>query len=620
MKLAHLFICLVSAPLFAAPTSNHNSVLANEYCYLAQRMQEVGDDAKAFDYYKKALELDENNPIAHTFFGINSYAKKDTKEATKHFEVVTQQKPKDVHAHYDLGLSYLKDNKKDLALKEFNNALAIDPAHESSLLHIATIYEQEKKYDQAINTLKKAIQMHDNSYSAYHKLACIYRTKEDLQASVRCFSKALALQPNNLQAMMDLANTLNMLDHNQEALELYEKIVEKNPNAVSALYNFGYTLKKLGKFDQALRVYDQVLAKKPDYAHAHFSSSSIYLMQGNYERGWQEYEWRWKAYGEQSKKFNRPVWQGEDLQGKTLLVYAEQGLGDTFQFIRFIKELKATHPDTKIVFECQTPLKDVLSHQPYFDHLFARNENPPFAHYQIALLSLPFVLKTDVQSIPTDIPYIKVPDNLVHDWQEKLQNDTNFKVGICWQGNARYNTLALRKAVAAKSIALEKLAPLFDVPNVSIYSLQKVDGIDQIEDCSFKNKLIVFDGDFDRTNGRFMDTAAVMRNLDLVISVDTGVCHLAGGLGVPTWIVLQWPNDWRWMLERSDSVWYPNVRLFRQPQTGDWESPVQQMAIALNQLVNTKKRIPITQPEVNKKNYLPTTEQKLFFENLIDRL
>jgi hypothetical protein len=234
-------------------------------------------------------------------------------------------------------------------------------------------------------------------------------------------------------------------------------------------------------------------------------------------------------------------------------------------------------------------------------------------------MSLPYVLKTRMNSIPADIPYITPDAERLAFWKEKLAHDNNLKIGICWQGNARYSTQALRRAVAAKSLPLQAYKPLTEIPGVSIYSLQQVDGFDQIATCDFKDKLICFDEAFDKSHGAFMDSAAVIQQLDLIISVDTSVCHLAGAMGVPTWILLPTPTDWRWLRNRSDSPWYPSVRLFHKPTAGDWHTPMQAIVAAIKERMNTRKFSTnnLSSSQSFHHIYQPTQAQKQFFERII---
>lgn len=621
-KVQQLVLCILSlyfSPLLSEQTDHHHQELAREYYYLADQLLHAGKKIKARELYLKAVQFDDQNAKAHERLGELFFDQGEIDTALEYFNAALALDKNDFHAHFNLSQCYIKKELWASAADQLESTIAADPRHEKAFLNLGTAYEKLNQHEKAITAYKRAIELNPHLFEAWFNLGAAYRHLEKIEEALEPFKKAAALRPDDLQVMLDLANIHNMLNNNQESLTLYEKILEKNPGAISILYNFGFTLKKMGKLKEALDVYARVLEQKPDYAPAHFSRSSIYLALGDLEKGWQDYEWRWKAYDEESSKYGFPVWKGEDLRNKILYVIAEQGLGDTFQFIRYIPLLKQRYPGLRIVFETQEPLLTLLKHQSYFDLVISRNQRPTTCDYQIALLSIPFVLKTRVETIPANIPYITIPQTLIDQWREKISSDKNFKIGICWQGNAGYSTLALRRAVASKSVHLNYFAPLFELPNVSIYCLQFVHGLDQIANFAYKDKLIQFDSSFDNANGRFMDTAALMHNLDLIISVDTGTCHLAAAMNIPTWIILPYPSDWRWLLNRSDSPWYPSVKLFRQQESLAWEPAMSAIVQELTRICPSNNPIalqpiePIKSPVHHDK---PTAEQLLFFEKL----
>lgn len=610
-----LLSSLIIIPLLSAEQREQDA-LAEEYCYLADHFEKIGKQDKALELYEKALSCQSNNTHAQAKLGSIYYEKNNIKRAIVCYTNSLDEQDNNAHIHYNLALCYMKLSSWKEAKEQLQQTVSLDPHHAQAYLHLGSASEKLQQFDDAVAAYKKMIALNDQSYEAYHHLGNALRHLERLEEAVEPYRKAIELQPKNIHLMMDLANALNMINRNEESLEYYQKIIEINPNAISALYNFGFTLKKMDRMERALEVYEQVLAKKPDHAPAHFSLSSIYLTLGNFEKGWEEYEWRWKVYNEDPKKFNRPLWKGESLDNKTLLVYAEQGLGDTIHFIRYLKVLKERYPSAHLIFETQAPLAQLLKNQPYIDRLFSRKEEIPGCHYHISLMSVPYILKTNLETIPANTPYITPHQHRVDYWKEKLAADSNFKIGICWQGNARYSTQALRRAVAAKSLSLEQFKPLAAIAGVSLYSLQRVDGTDQIENCSFKNSLIVFDEQFDKAHGGFCDTAAVMKHLDLIISVDTGVCHLSGAMDIPTWIPLPLPADWRWLRGRTDSPWYPSVRLFKQKTSGDWQPVMDAIVQAIKERVSPGEQ----SPSISYKEFQPTKEQELFFEQLINGL
>jgi len=411
----------------------------------------------------------------------------------------------------------------------------------------------------------------DTHYRIGHLLCRLERYDE----SCTHLQNAIELQPKHISALLELANICTMLDQSEKSLELYQRVLELLPNARAPLYNYGYTLKRLGRFQEAIEVYNKVIDQEPDYALAHFGRAVSYLTLGDFEHGWPDYEWRWKAYDEPLPVYEQPRWDGSDPAGKRILMYAEQGLGDTLQFIRYAQLLKER--GAYVIFQAQKPLKTLLSRCDYLDVVIAPHDVIPPFDVHIPLMSLPFLCGTRLATVPASIPYITADPELVALWKQYLDKDPNFKIGICWQGNAFYTNQFLRQAVAAKSMTVHTFAPIGRLPGVSLYSLQKISGTEQLATLEGFS-VHEFGPDFDESHGRFMDTAAVICNLDLIITVDTSIAHLAAALRKPVWMPLPQPADWRWMLERADTPWYPNMRLFRQTTPGDWESVMMHIA------------------------------------------
>lgn len=449
--------------------------------------------------------------------------------------------------------------------------------------------QESGKNHEAIESFNKALTADTNCFEAHYRLGSLHRHFDQFDQSIEHFRAAMNIQPTHTGAILELANTLNTVDRPEECLGLYKKALEINPRITAALYNLGYTLKKLGRVKEALEIYDLVLDRNSDYSLAHFSRALTYLALGDFERGWQEYEWRWKAYDEKPRSFKQPTWDGSPLQGKRLLIYEEQGLGDTLQFIRYAKLAK--EQGAYVIFHSQKALKTLLSRCcSFLDKVVTHGDPLPEFDLQIPLMSMPLVFKTKVDTVPLEIPYITPDTELVREWKTKLAADPSFKIGICWQGNANYRTQFLRQAVAAKSMHLKHFAPLARIPGVKLYSLQKVFGTDQLKEIGDSLVVHDFGADFDESHGRFMDTAAVMKSLDLVVTVDTSIAHMAGSLGVPVWVPLPFPADWRWMLNRADTPWYPNMRLFRKTKSGDWLTVMNLIATEIEHIIANESK------------------------------
>ena len=567
-----------------------NSLSNQDYNTLAESYKNQGKTTEAIAAYKQALLIAPDS-FATAFNLANEYFKLGNRdEAIAYYKKALSLNPQSAQAYFNVGLALADKQLLDEAIDNFQQAIHHNTTYHKAHLHLGIAYEKQNKTAEAIKQYEQAIALEPTYVEAHHNLGKILCSCSKFNQSISALKKASELQSKNTAILLDLANTLNMNNQTEEALQTYYSILELSPNNVSILYNTAYTLKKLGRINNALPVYKKVLALDPEHTEAHFSLSLAYLISGDFENGWEEYEWRWKRKGHQTERvLNKPVWDGSDLKEKTILLHAEQGLGDTFQFIRYAKVVKDMGAQ-RVIVAAQKPLVQLLSRCPYIDEVVTLFDKLPSFDTHAPLLSLPFILKTREHTIPHEFPYLFAQPELITLWKEKLAQDTHFKVGICWQGNTGYTTHFLRTAVAAKSMQLTMFSSLFNVPGVSIYNLQKTTGEDQINQLPATCILHSFAEDFDESHGRFMDTAALIKNLDLVITIDTSIAHLAAGLGVPVWLLLPEPPDWRWMLKRLDTPWYPNMLLFRQPEPGDWESVMATVAQTLEKKIKNQLR------------------------------
>jgi hypothetical protein len=318
------------------------------------------------------------------------------------------------------------------------------------------------------------------------------------------------------------------------------------------------------------------LKLQPDLAEAHWNQSLLMLLTGDFERGWPEYEWRLKTKQHHQCNLLQPLWGGQQLAGRTILLHAEQGMGDTLQFIRYTSLVKQR--GGKVIVSCQKPLLPILKSCQGIDGLLPQGSAAPPCDFEAHLMSLPAIFGTTLATIPAEVPYLSAKPELVEHWREMLRPLAGFKVGINWRGTPgnpyeRY-----------RGIPLGEFAPLARLPGVSIISLQKGPGWEEIGSVSEEGPVVDLGRTVDEEAGPFMDTAAIMRNLDLVITSDTVISHLAGALDVPVWLALPFVPDWRWVLEREDSPWYPRHRLFRQARPGDWSEVFERIATALQVL------------------------------------
>jgi tetratricopeptide (TPR) repeat protein/ADP-heptose:LPS heptosyltransferase len=515
--------------------------------------------------------------------GNDLFFKDNYLEAAETYQKAIDLNPTSHEAFFNKGQALYWAKKYPEALEAYKKTIFHNKNHTRAYIQIGKLLVDVKQSNDAIIPLKTGIALEPkNNADARLLLARCYNEKRLYTDALDTVEQGITYEPNHINLLFERANIYNAMNKMDEALALYKELDQQVPHNPSIIYNIGFTYKKLGLLVESLPYYEEVLRIQPTHADALFSRGLAYLMLGDFEKGWEGYEWRYSKPEGALRDYNAPRWDGSDLNGKTILLHAEQGFGDTFQFIRYAKLIKEKHGT--VIAAVQKALVNIIGLCPYVDIVVNQDDTLPPFDVQASLMSLPHILKTKFESLPAEIPYLFADEKLTDHWKEELAKDKNFKIGVCWQGNSNYATPQLRTAVALKSIEAQQLAPLC-LPGVSLYSLQKMTGTDQVNQLSDDVKIITFDGNFDQSNGRFMDTAAVMKNLDLIITVDTSICHLASGLGVPTWVMLPNPPDWRWMLDRSDSPWYPTIRLFRQPTPGDWESVVQMVAKELKQLV-----------------------------------
>jgi len=421
-------------------------------------------------------------------------------------------------------------------------------------------------------------------FDAYKKLGRLLIKQYAFEEAMKHLENAIAIKNNDPHLLLSYANLLESLNKNEKALKVYKKILTLVPNSPDILFNIAMVFKKQKKIDKSLQAYKQALKRDPSAPHLHFGIATLYLTMGNFKEGWKEYEWRWKKKLK-PRDYKKPRWDGSDLKGKTLLIHAEQGLGDTFQFIRYAKAAKAM--GAYVIVAPQKPLVNILSLCPYIDEIIPFGQEKDNFDVHAPLMSMPFLCNTTEETIPSkNAPYLHADQILIKEWATLLQKNKNFKIGICWHGSTGHKGPYWKRIIEARCIKLNMFKPISEIPGITLYSLQKISGTEQVKNCTFK--LHTFGSTFDNQNGSFMDTSAVIKNLDLVITVDTSIAHLAGGLGAPTWVLLGNNSDWRWMLDRSDSPWYPTVKLFRQREAENWTDVIKEVAHELRTLIIKK--------------------------------
>lgn len=552
------------------------SPLVKEYLSLARSYHQEHNYEKAIEFYTKTLLLDESNFDALKGIAAIAFMQKEFSLAIKYYQTLITHYPRCVSAHYNLGLCYLQSKQYSDASKELKKSTSLNCDHHKAWYALGTSLEAENDSTQAFKAYEKALTLDPTFATAHFRLGLLHKNNNHVHEAITHLQQALSLDKNNHYIMMELANLFNTINEHEKALNLYVTILKTDPLNSVALYNCGFTLKKQNRISEALAIYEKIIEIDPSYAKAHCARAHILLSLGNFIEGFKEYEWRFTAYDQIISPYAYPLWDGSDLSGKTLLVRAEQSIDDTIQFARYVPLLQKEN--TRIIFQVQNSLKQLFQCSEHFHQVIDYTQNPPDCDFQIPLMSIPFLLKTTLHTIPYAAMYLNADEHLVAYWKSYLAHDSNVKIGVYWN-DTRYDNNS-----DTQSIPPSIFTQLAKIPHVTLYSLHRFD--QQIPSCP--KSIQSFGAHFDTIHGPFMDSAAVIKNLDLVISIDAAMGHLAAALGAATWIILPEHADWRWLIDRCDSPWYLNVRLFRQT-SNDWTSVTSSLLHNISLLAQKKK-------------------------------
>jgi len=505
----------------------------------------------------------------------------------------------------NLGLVLRALGHPQKALNCYDQALAIQPGFAQAWGNRGNALRDTGHSLSAVDSYRKALELQPGYAQSWHGLGLAYNDLKQWQAAVDAFKEALSHQPAMAVACLDMGNALRELDRFEDALSAYDTAVSLRPAYAEAWSNRGVLLKRMGRMQEALQSYTKAitlepdfvdalvncstllkemmdldaamamnrraLALQPDNSGAHLNLAICHLLRGEFNEGFAHYEWRWKTEQLQAsvRPFVQPLWTGEQsLCGKTILLHAEQGLGDTVQFCRYATLLK--HMGAKVVMEAQAPLLPLLNSLDGVDVWLRRGDALPAFDFQCPLLSLPWALKTTPKTMPAAVPYLAADTDLIAEWGKRLGSSSRTRVGLVWSGRPEH------KNDHNRSMSLHLLAPLLGM-DAEFHCLQKeFRAADLALDPASMGVRLWADQLIS-----FAETAALIAHMDLVIAVDTSVAHVAAALGKPVWLMLPYSPDWRWLLGRDDSPWYPGMRLFRQDSGADWAGVVQRLQAAI---------------------------------------
>ncbi len=541
------------------------------YCNLSNVYRRAGNPHQAIAHARRAIQLDPKNVHALHNLGAALIDAGRPDEAISGCRRVLELSPDFVEAHNNLGNALRAKGQLDAAIAAYRRAIALRPDYAEAHNNLGVTLNDQKHFEDAIAAFRRAIESKPDYADGHYNLGSVLKERGGFDEAISELRRAIELNPRIVKAHVNLGAVLAERDRLDEAISSYHRAIELDPDNALANGNLGDALMKKGLFDQALAALDRAIQLDPDLPLAHFNRALVALMRGDFQRGWPEYQWRARAqppFMFPPDDLPRTEWNGCELQGRSILLHAEQGLGDTLQFVRYVPLVAAR--GGRIVLACQRELVRLFDGLPGVERIMTFGDPVSQFDFHCPLLNLPLAFSTDLNSIPAQTPYLRPDPKLADRWKLKIDaRPPRLKVGLVWAGGSGHKLNRLR------SIALPRLAPLADVSGVQFFSLQKGPAAGQPRPPG----LNMFDWTGELHD--FADTAGLLANLDLVITVDTAVAHLAGAMGIRTWVLLPVVPDWRWMLNREDSPWYPTLRLFRQKSRGDWAGVIQAVAQAL---------------------------------------
>ncbi len=537
-----------------------------------------GAAIKAKQLIWRAIEIDQHEALFYVSYGDILQRENKVTQAIDLYRLALKLNPDSVQALSSLGNALAQTGHLDAAIACYNRALAVTPTLPEVLNSLGLVHQQKQQHMVAQTCFEKSVALDPTYIEPRNNLGNLYRDLADYDNAIAQYQQALALKPDHSVINYNLALVYEKQKLTDQAVEFYRKAIEHEPPVADAHNNLGKYYQDRCQPDTALWHYDRAIALDPDHFEARFNRSLSLLSKGAFTQGWQEYEWRfklkrWKRIYPHQLQGSR--WKGNAFSGKTLLIHSEQGFGDTIWLARYLPLVKSLGGN--VIFETRAELEPLLQQLPGIDQLITFSfETPPQLAYDYVapLMSLPWLLKTTLDTIPVTTPYLKASESKQTQWAQKIRSD-RFKLGLVWAAKATGDH--------ERSCPLEYFLPLLDHQQLQPYGLQK--GEDASQAILLPASLVNLGPELET----FADTAGAIASLDLIISVDTAVAHLAGAMGKPVWVLLPYGADWKWLFHRDDSPWYPTMRLFRQQQPGDWKGVIQMVHNCLLQKIASER-------------------------------
>jgi tetratricopeptide (TPR) repeat protein len=519
----------------------------------------VGKYSDAIPLLEKAVAIKPNLPNAHYNYGIALDNTGKLDDAIEQWEITLRLQPDHALAMNNVGVGLQRRDRLERAIATLRRLVEKYPTFAEGHANLGSALAQAGKYEEAITEAKKAIELEPRRPEALNTLGVVYMRAGRLDDAIAATLKAVEMNPRFHKAIGNIGGIYQKMERHDLAIEWFErasKVLPADVETANALYGAYY---KIRQPEKSLEATENALKHNPNHPELHGNRSLALLALGNYIEGFEEYEWRWRCntFTSPPRDFDRPMWENSDLNGRTLLVHAEQGYGDIIQFARYLPMV--AEMGAKLIVEVPVAVRSLIETIPGVARVVPKGLKLPDFDLHIPLLSLPRAFKTTLQTIPNQVPYFRVDESRLEKWRPVIANNAKGKkIGLVWGGNL--------KPDPKRSVRLKELAPLADVPDIAWFSLQTGDPRDELKESPPGMNIV----DIGKDLKEFADTAALMSLLDMVITIDTASAHLAGAMAVKTWTIIPHAADWRWQMEGEQSPWYPTMRLFRQSVANDW--------------------------------------------------
>ena len=548
---------------------------AEQLCSFATLLAQAGRLEEAIASYRRALALQPENADIHFNLGCLLQQRGLIAEAVASYRAAVQHDKASVRAWLNLGTVLVAQQQLTEAQACFERAVGLQPTAAVTHCNLGNALQAQDRLPEAIVCYRRALEVDPKHIDTLCNLGNALRENQQVDEALETLQTAVALRPNSTSALCNLGVTLRDLGRIDEARKCIEEAVRLEPREAMFRFNRGLLFMAENRPQEAVAAYNEALALDPRMEQAYLFRGLAQLQMGQFAEGWEGYEHRVRYPRFASRNFPQPVWDGSPLGERTLMIYSEQAFGDVLQFIRYLKDRLG--PQDKIVVAVPSVLIPLLAQSGYRNLVSRDDPLPPFDTY-VQLLSLPYVIGTGLDTLPCDVPYLRADAQRTAQWADTLSSYRGLRIGIAWHGRRGFY------GPDRRSIPLECFGRLARLPDVHLLSVQKGAGTEEMAAVEGVFEIIDLGPSLDNSGGAFLDTVAVMMNLDLVITSDTSIAHLAGALAVPVWLALRSNADWRWLLDREDCPWYPTMRLFRQTQPGDWDGVFEHMANALREV------------------------------------